>query len=185
MVGKTGPLTFGLAMDQPELHRSAAAVRNAARDAQVDLTIHRFPEGTRTAQEAATAVGVETGQIVKSLVFAVGQSATDPLRQIVLALVSGANQLDEQKLAELSSNPKCWRVDANAVRQATGFAVGGVAPFGHPAPLPTWIDADLLQYEEVWAAAGTPEYVFPIAPSLLVMICNGTVAEIAKRAHPQ
>jgi prolyl-tRNA editing enzyme YbaK/EbsC (Cys-tRNA(Pro) deacylase) len=167
---------------EPELHRSAIAVRNAALGANVELTIHRFPDGTRTAQEAASAVGVEVGQIVKSLVFAIGQSPTDPAVQTVLALVSGANNLDERKLAALTASPKSWRVDADAVRLATGFPVGGVAPFGHRTPIPTWIDADLLNYDEVWAAAGTPEYVFPIDPKMLVIITNGTVAEIAKRA---
>lgn len=102
----------------------------------------------------------------------------------MLAMVSGANNLDERKLAAAASTKKAWRVDADAVRLATGFAVGGVAPFGHPTKLETWMDEDLLAFDEVWAAAGTPEYVFPISPISLISLTNAAVADVAKRANP-
>jgi prolyl-tRNA editing enzyme YbaK/EbsC (Cys-tRNA(Pro) deacylase) len=170
--------------DLSYVHRNAALVVAAAHQQNVEIHVQRFPEGTRTAAEAAAAVGVGLGQIVKSLIFAVGDSPADPDARIVLAMVSGANNLDERKLAAAASTKKAWRVDADAVRLATGFAVGGVAPFGHPAKLETWIDDDLIGYSEVWAAAGTPEYVFPIAPTTLVLLTDATVSDLAKRAKP-
>jgi prolyl-tRNA editing enzyme YbaK/EbsC (Cys-tRNA(Pro) deacylase) len=171
--------------DSPELHRNAALVVAAARQHDVAILVRRFPDGTRTAADAAAAVGVGIGQIVKSLIFAVGESPNHADARIVLAMVSGANNLDERKLAAAAQATKAWRVDADAVRIATGFAVGGVAPFGHPAKLETWMDEDLLAFEEVWAAAGTPEYVFPISPYTLVSLTNATVTDVAKRVKPE
>jgi prolyl-tRNA editing enzyme YbaK/EbsC (Cys-tRNA(Pro) deacylase) len=115
-------------------------------------------------------VGTSVGQIVKSLVFLAGGSP-------VVALVSGINRLDTQRLAELSG-AVIAKADADAVRQATGYSIGGVPPIGFPAPIPTFIDRDLLQYDVVWAAAGTPRHVFPIAPQQLVRITGGTVADL-------
>ncbi len=133
--------------------------------------IEEFPSSTRTAQEAADAVGTSVGQIVKSLIFLAGDSP-------VLALVSGANRLDSDRLAALTGLP-IGKADADAVRQATGYSIGGVPPIGFPAPIPTFIDRDLLQYAVVWAAAGTPRHVFPIAPQELVRITAGRVAALA------
>ena len=116
-----------------------------------------LPDSARTAPEAAAAVGSEVGAIVKSLVFRCGDEA-------VLALVSGANRADEARLEEEFGAPVA-RADADFVRAATGFSIGGVPPLGHPAPLRTLVDEDLLGYEVVWAAAGTPHAVFPIAPA--------------------
>jgi prolyl-tRNA editing enzyme YbaK/EbsC (Cys-tRNA(Pro) deacylase) len=107
---------------------------------------------------------------VKSLVFLAGGAP-------VLALVSGANRLDPQRLAALTG-AEIGKADADAVRQATGYAIGGVPPMGFPAPVPTFIDRDLLQYDVVWAAAGTPRHVFPIAPPDLVRITGGTIAHL-------
>ena len=146
-------------------------VRAALSAAGVATRIEEFPSSTRTAQEAADAVGTSVGQIVKSLVFLAGG-------QPVLALVSGANRLDPARLADLTGLP-IGKADADAVRQATGYAIGGVPPTGFPAPIPTFIDRDLLQYDVVWAAAGTPRHVFPIAPETLVRITSGRVAELA------
>jgi prolyl-tRNA editing enzyme YbaK/EbsC (Cys-tRNA(Pro) deacylase) len=146
-------------------------VRAALSAAGVAGRIEEFPTSTRTAQEAADAVGTSVGQIVKSLVFLAGG-------QPVLALVSGANRLDPSRLADLTGLP-IDKADAAAVRQATGYAIGGVPPTGFPAPIPTFIDRDLLQYDVVWAAAGTPRHVFPIAPQDLVRIAGGTVANLA------
>src|SRR3954471_12155757 len=112
------------------LHRNARRVVDAAAALGLALDVHEFPDGTRTAEDAARAVGVEVGQIVKTLVFSVDGAP-------VLALVSGKNRLDEDALARLAGGEgaRVGRVDANAVRTATGFAIGGVPPFGHPAQL--------------------------------------------------
>ena len=124
-----------------------------------------FPEGTRTAQDAAAAIGCTVGQIVKSLVF---------LRdgEPILVLCSGANTVDAQRLG-------LDKADANVVRRATGFAIGGVPPYGHPAPLETLVDEDLLGYDEIWAAAGTPRSVFPLTPDELVERTGGTIARVS------
>jgi prolyl-tRNA editing enzyme YbaK/EbsC (Cys-tRNA(Pro) deacylase) len=145
-------------------------VRAALSAAGVEARIDEFPSSTRTAQEAAAAVGTSVGQIVKSLVFLAGEAP-------VLALVSGANQLGPARLAALTGRP-IRKADADAVRRATGYSIGGVPPTGFPAPIPTFIDRDLLLYDLVWAAAGTPRHVFPIAPADLVRITGGTVADL-------
>ena len=157
-----------------KLHANVVRVVEAA--AARGLTIHprTFPEGTKTAADAAAAIGVEVGQIVKSLIFAVDG-------EIVLAYVSGANQLDEKTLAHAAGGAKCSRVDADAVRAATGFPIGGVPPFGHSTHLRVFIDPDLLQYDEVWAAAGTWHDVFGIEPHQLVEASDGEVVDL-KRA---
>jgi prolyl-tRNA editing enzyme YbaK/EbsC (Cys-tRNA(Pro) deacylase) len=112
---------------------------------------------------------VEVGQIVKSLVFTLDGT-------LVMALVSGRNRLDEQRLAAALGGTEVGRADATGVREATGYAIGGVPPFGHPRSLPTAIDEDLLDYDEVWAAAGTPRDVFALAPGDLARLTGGTVA---------
>src|ERR1700674_1190815 len=147
-----------------------ARVQAALTAAGVEARIEEFPSSTRTAQEAAATVGTTVGQIVKSLVFLAGDAP-------VMALVSGVNRLDTQRLAALTGAP-IGKADADAVRQATGYAIGGVPPFGFPVPIPTYIDRDLLQYDVVWAAAGTPRHVFPIAPHELVRITGGRVADL-------
>ena len=155
------------------VHRNVARVVAAGRDLGLDLVTVTFPEGTKTAADAAAAIGVDVGQIVKSLVFAVDG-------HVVLAYVSGANQLDESKLAIAAGGARCSRVDADTVRQATGFPIGGVPPFGHATALPVFVDPDLLAFEEVWAAAGTWTDVFPIAPTDLVNASGGTVVDLKR-----
>ena len=161
-----------------DLHPNTLKVIAAAREAGLEITTRRFPEGTKTAADAAAAIGVTVGQIVKSLVFAVD-------KQIVMALVSGSNQLDEKKLATAAGGSKCSRVDADAVRAATGYPIGGVPPFGHITQLRVFVDPDLLQYDGVndfvWAAAGTWNDNFAIAPNDLVRVSGGTVTDL-KRA---
>ena len=147
-----------------------ARVKAALTAAGIVARIEEFPSSTRTAQEAAATVGTTVGQIVKSLVFLAGDAP-------VMALVSGVNRLDTQRLAALSGAP-IGKADADAVRQATGYSIGGVPPIGFPAPIPTYIDRDLLRYDVVWAAAGTPRHVFPIAPDELVRITGGHVAHL-------
>jgi Cys-tRNA(Pro) deacylase len=146
----------------------------AAKERGLDIVTKRFPEGTKTAADAAAAIGVTVGQIVKSLVFGVDG-------EIVMALVSGSNQLDEKKLAAAAGGAKCARVDADAVRDATGYPIGGVPPFGHATQLRVFVDPDLLQYDEVWAAAGTWNDNFGAAPADIVRVSGGVVTDL-KRA---
>ena len=157
-----------------ELHPNTLRVIAAARDAGLEITTRRFPEGTKTAADAAAAIGVTVGQIVKSLVFGVDN-------EIVMALVSGSNQLDEKKLALAAGGAKCARVDADAVREATGYPIGGVPPFGHATQLRVFVDPDLLQYDEVWAAAGTWNDNFGANPNDIVRVAGGVVTDL-KRA---
>jgi len=156
-----------------ELHPNALRVIAAAREAGLEITTRRFPEGTKTAADAAAAIGVSVGQIVKSLVFAVDG-------EIVMAFVSGANQLDEKKLAAAAGGSKCSRVDADAVRAATGYPIGGVPPFGHATQLRIFVDPDLLQYDEVWAAAGTWNDNFGAAPADIVRVAGGVVTDLKR-----
>ncbi len=133
--------------------------------------VREFPEGTRTARDAAKAVGCEVGQIVKSLVFVAG---TEP----VLALTSGPNRADTDRLSALLGGVKVRRADAEEARRATGYAIGGTPPFGHPRPLRVFCDRDLLAYQEVWAAAGTPRSVFPISPDELLRASGAETADL-------
>ena len=153
--------------DAIERFLAAAAAVGAAPD------VRRFPQGTKTAQDAAVAIGCEVGQIVKSLVF-----TTDggPL----LALTSGTNRADVRRLAQLAGVAEVRRASPEEARAATGYAVGGTPPFGHPQPVRTFCDHDLLGHEVVWAAAGTPDYVFPLTPADLVRWANADVAEFGE-----
>jgi prolyl-tRNA editing enzyme YbaK/EbsC (Cys-tRNA(Pro) deacylase) len=139
----------------------------------LDVTPSTFPEGTKTAADAAAAIGCDVAQIVKSLIFGVDG-------EVVLAYMSGVNQLDEEKLAIAAGGLKCQRVDADIVRETTGFPIGGVPPFGHANPLRVFIDPDLLQHDEVWAAAGTWHDVFPLSPADLERVSGGTVADLKR-----
>ena len=155
------------------MHPNVERVMAAAEDLGLTIEVRTFPEGTKTAADAAAAIGVEVGQIVKSLVFAVDGD-------VVMALVSGANQLDERKLAAAAGGAKAGRVDADAVREATGFPIGGVPPFAHATALRVFVDPDLLGWDEVWAAAGTWHDVFGITPTELVRATNGQVTDLRK-----
>jgi prolyl-tRNA editing enzyme YbaK/EbsC (Cys-tRNA(Pro) deacylase) len=155
-----------------EQHRNVTRVVDAGRRLGIDVVPRTFPAGTKTARDAADAIGCEVGQIVKSLIFAVDG-------ELVLAYVSGANRLDEDRLARAAGGLRCARVDADSVRAATGFPIGGVPPFGHATPLRVFVDPDLLAYDEVWAAAGTWHDVFPLAPQQLVDVTGAIVVELA------
>ena len=156
-----------------DIHPNVVRVMEAARERGLEITTKRFPEGTKTAADAAAAIGVSVGQIVKSLVFGVDS-------EIVMALVSGSNQLDEKKLALAAGGAKCSRVDADAVRAATGYPIGGVPPFGHATQLRVFVDPDLLQYDEVWAAAGTWNDNFGAAPADIVRVSGGVVTDLKR-----
>lgn len=156
-----------------EHHRNVIRVIEAGRAVGLAVEPRRFPEGAKTAVDAANAIGCEVGQIVKSLIFGVDG-------EIVLAYVSGHNQLDERKLAEAAGGLMCRRVDADVVRETTGFPIGGVPPIGHVTALRVFIDPDLLVHDVVWAAAGTWHDVFPLAPHELQRVSGGIVIEIKR-----
>ena len=159
--------------DVDALPRGARRVRDALIALGLPADIHRLADSTRTAPEAAAAVGCELGAIVKSLVMR-GATSGDPL----LVLVSGANRADEARIAELAGET-IERPDAAYVREATGYSIGGIPPVGHPAPVHTLMDEDLLNFDPVWAAAGHPHAVFPIEPKTLADAARATVTRLA------
>jgi prolyl-tRNA editing enzyme YbaK/EbsC (Cys-tRNA(Pro) deacylase) len=150
-------------------------VVTALAEAGVRTEVREFAASTRTAEDAANALGTTVGQIVKSLVFLAGDRP-------ILVLVSGVNRADTAKLQALV-DAEITRANADDVRRITGYAIGGVPPFGHLTFLTTYLDRDLLQYEEVWAAAGTPNAVFAITPHDLLRITAAQVADVAEAVH--
>ena len=156
-----------------ELSANARRVQGALERLGFRYQVVELPRTTRSAAEAAEAVGCQVAQIAKSLVFK-GRASGRP----ILVIASGANRVDERALGELVGEP-IGKADADFVRQATGFAIGGVAPVGHVQPVRTFIDEDLLRYDAIWAAAGTPNAVFRLAPADLVAMTSGRVVPIA------
>jgi len=150
----------------------------AARALGLEPDMHRFPEGTKTAEDAARAIGCDLAQIVKSLVFIAESFIAGDAP--VLALTSGANRVDTTRLADLCGASSVRRATPDEARAATGFAVGGTPPFGHPNSVRAFVDRDLLAFDEVWAAAGTPDSVFPISPGDLVRVAGGEVVRLAE-----
>lgn len=145
-------------------------VRSALLAAGHEDTILRFPEGTRTAADAAAAVGCDVAQIAKSIVFRAGGRAA-------VVITSGANRVD-LKRAEAALGQKLTRADADWVRETTGFAVGGVSPVGHNAPALFLIDEDLLALDPIWAAAGSPQHVFQTTTEALARMTGASVAKL-------
>ena len=145
----------------------------AARVQDLHPQVRRFPEGTKTAADAARAIGCDVGQIVKSLVFMADDSP-------VLALTSGANRVELAALAAACGAQDVRRATPGEAREATGFAVGGTPPFGHVQAVRTFMDEDLLSLEEVWAAAGTPDSVFPLTPAELLRVSGARPAALAE-----
>jgi prolyl-tRNA editing enzyme YbaK/EbsC (Cys-tRNA(Pro) deacylase) len=135
--------------------------RESARALGIEPHVRRFPEGTKTAADAARAIGCDVAQIVKSLVFVADDRP-------VVAFTSGANRVDPAKLAGVAGAGRARRATPEEARAATGFAVGGTPPFGYPEAVPAFLDPDLLAFEEVWAAAGTPDSVFRLPPRELL-----------------
>jgi len=154
------------------LSPSAQKVQEASRVLGFDCKVIEFQDSTRTSAEAAARVGCQIGQIVKSLIFR-GQVSGKP----VLVLTSGANRVDESHISRYADE-SIGRADADFVRATTGFAIGGVPPVGHIQPLETYLDEDLLQYEKIWAAAGTPNAVFEITPAALGKMTGGKVVRV-------
>jgi prolyl-tRNA editing enzyme YbaK/EbsC (Cys-tRNA(Pro) deacylase) len=149
---------------------SVERVRDALKAAGLPDTIRQFPEGTRTAVDAARAVGCDVAQIVKSMVFRRGDAP-------VLILCSGANRVDLAKASALVGAALA-PADGAWVRQATGFAIGGVPPIGHEHGITVLIDEDLMALSPIWAAAGSPRHVFSIEPAVLRDLTQGRVAEV-------
>lgn len=145
-----------------DLKPAANRFRERAIAAGLEIEIRQMAETTRTAEDAASACGCSVGQIVKSLVFQ-GAETGDPY----LLLVSGTNRVDQKGVAA-HTGEGLTRPDAKFVRDVTGYAIGGIPPLGHDTPIKTYIDRDLLTYDIVWAAAGTPEAVFSVAPRQLM-----------------
>ncbi len=159
-------------MTENQLSSSAQKVQQVLDAFGLKLQVMEMPDSTRTAHDAAQAIGCLVGQIVKSLVFKTKRS-----RRPILVVASGQNRVDERKLEALLQEP-LGKADADFVRQQTGFAIGGVPPVGHVEPIETFVDKDLLQYESIWAAAGTPRAVFRLTPAELVKITGGKVVDI-------
>ena len=159
-----------------DTHPGIRRVRDALAAAGVDEAVRALDDSARTAAQAAASLGVEVAQIANSLVFrAVGRDgATFP----VLVLASGGHRVDTAVVADLLDVLRVERADPDLVRQATGYAIGGVSPVGHPAPLPTLVDETLAEHDVVWAAAGHPHAVFPTSHAQLVRLTGGRSAAV-------
>jgi len=155
-----------------QLSPSAQKVQDALHTLGFDLTVIEHAESTRTAQEAADRVGVMLGQIVKSLIFK-GKASGKP----ILVLTSGSNRVDEKRIKAYAGE-KIRRADADFVRAVTGYAIGGVPPIAHAQQMETYLDEDLLQYNLIWAAAGTPNAVFELTPDDLQKMTQGKVVGV-------
>lgn len=156
------------------LSRAAERVQAALAAAGLEARVVELPDSTRSAEEAARAVGCSVGEIAKSLIFR-GAESGEPL----LVIASGSNRVDEKKVAALVGEA-IGKADADFVRQRTGYAIGGIPPVGHLEPIRTLIDEDLLQFATIWAAAGTPNAVFELRPAELPRVTGGTVADVRK-----
>ncbi len=155
-----------------KLSKSAQRVQDALKEHGLTLSVMELPGSTRTALEAAEAVGCQVGQIVKSLIF-----ETQETHRPVLIVTSGANRVNKKVIGEIIEEPIKF-ASASFVREETGFAIGGVAPTGHKKQPLTYIDEDLLMYGEIWAAAGTPHALFKLTPEQLKQITNGKVISV-------
>lgn len=156
----------------PTLSPSAQKIQNLLHSLGYDYTVIEHAESTRTAQEAAERAGCELGQIVKSLIFK-GKESGKP----ILVLTSGANRVDEKRISEYAGE-SIGRADADFVRTVTGFAIGGVPPMGHTQKMETYLDEDFLQYQTIWAAAGTPNAIFELKTVDLQTMTNGNVVKV-------
>lgn len=154
------------------LSEKAQKVQEFLTSLGLSVEVKELPHSTRTAQEAAQAIGCTVGQIAKSLVFRGVHTG-----KAILVVASGLNRVNEARLAESAGEPIA-KADAAFVQKHTGFAIGGVPPVGHSSPLETYIDKDLLQYKEIWAAAGTPHAVFRLTPEELQRIVTGKIISV-------
>jgi prolyl-tRNA editing enzyme YbaK/EbsC (Cys-tRNA(Pro) deacylase) len=157
----------------PQLSPSAQKVQDALHTLGFNLTVIENTTSARTAQEAADRVGVRLGQIVKSLIFK-GKASSKP----ILVLTSGSNRVDEKRIKAYAGE-KIGRAEPDFVREVTGYAIGGVPPIAHLQPMETYLDEDLLQYEVIWAAAGTPNAIFELTPDELQKMTGGMVVQVS------
>ena len=155
-----------------ELKPSAEKVQQAVRELGYEFTIVEFDESTRTSVDAANAIGCTVGQIAKSVIFKAAESGKP-----VLVLASGPNRVDTKLLSQALGEPIA-KADASFVRESTGFVIGGVPPVGHSEPVQTFIDQDLFNFDEIWAAAGTPNAVFRLTPHALEAMTGGQVIAV-------
>jgi len=149
--------------------------RRAAEEYGFDVDVQEFPEGTKTAADAAAAIGCDVAQIASGIVLSAGED-------LVVVVTSGANRVDEARVAALLDvdQSAVSMGDADAIKATLGWSIGGVPPFCHDADVPVFMDETLTQHEEVWAAAGTPAAVFPIAPDRLLTLSGATAAQVAE-----
>jgi Cys-tRNA(Pro) deacylase len=159
-------------MAKKELSSSAKKVQEALNQFGIELEVVEFPESTRTAADAARAIGCQVGQIAKSLIF-----KTKTSERPILIIASGANRVNEKKMRDLIGE-KIVRPDAAFVRAETGFAIGGIPPLGHTSQLETYLDEDLMEFDTIWAAAGTPNAVFRLTPDQMKKITNGNLISV-------
>lgn len=155
-----------------DLRKSAKRVQDALDQSGIRLTVVELPASTRTAAEAAAAIGTTVAQIAKSLLF-----KTDETNRPVLVIASGTNRVNTSAVGEIVGE-KLVIAPAEFVREQTGYVIGGVPPTGHLRLIPTWIDQDLLQYDEIWAAAGTPNAVFRLTPNELLTLCGKQIISV-------
>jgi prolyl-tRNA editing enzyme YbaK/EbsC (Cys-tRNA(Pro) deacylase) len=154
------------------LKKSSEKVQAVLNDFGFELNVIEFSDSTRTAQDAAIAIGCSVGQIAKSIIFK-GKTSQKP----ILIVASGANRINEKAIKEIIGE-KLDKADANFVLEYTGYAIGGIPPIAHNTPITTYIDEDIFKYEEIWAAAGTPNSVFQLTPTILNEITNGTIISV-------
>lgn len=138
----------------------------------IDIEVETFPDGTKTAADAAEAIGCERAQIASSLAFVADE--------LLVVVTSGANSVDTRKLATLRGVHTASMADPDDVQEVLGYVIGGVPPFCHETTVPVYVDETLLEFDTVWAAAGSPDGVFPIAPETLVELSGGDVVDIAE-----
>lgn len=153
------------------MSKSLKRVRQALEAADIKTEILEMPGETRTAQQAAMAAGCLLDQIAKSVIFCAEQS-----NRAVLFLTAGGNQVDPAKAGEAAGEP-LGKADAQLIRAQTGFAIGGVSPIGHVSPIRAFMDPRLLDFAEIWAAAGTPRHIFPVSPQKIREICNAQIID--------
>jgi len=156
------------------MHSRAESFAERARELGVEVEVQEFPEGTKTAADAAAAIGCEVAQIASSIAMVADE--------LVVVVTSGANRVDEAKLAELRDVPSSdvRMGEADEIKEALGWAIGGVPPFCHDTAVPVYVDETLLGFETVWAAAGTPQAVFPVDPERIVDLADATPADVAE-----
>lgn len=155
------------------MHERAAAFKQQAEESfDIEVDVHEFPAGTKTAEDAAAVVGCDLAQIASALVFVADQ--------VVVVVTSGANNVDTRKLATHRGVHQARMADPDDVSETLGWSIGGVPPFCHDTDVPVFLDESLTDYDTVWAAAGTPEAVFPVHPDAIVEHVDAEVVEIAE-----